>query len=142
MHPLHIPAVFACYTQKHSVFLLRRTRSLRSKTLLSPFQKNGENIGSSTGRTFNPVGRSDFGVAEIFPPAVVKRMAKTKEMLPRYTAFFPLRHPERSAAQRAESNGSRNALSHNKSLQIYLRHIALHMQNRTVTNFTNNKKVF
>ncbi|MBQ8719275.1 MAG: hypothetical protein IJY66_08420, partial [Clostridia bacterium] len=31
-----------------------------------------------------------------------------EEMLSGCAAFFPLRHPERSAAQRAESNGSRN----------------------------------
>jgi hypothetical protein len=48
-----------------------------------------------------------------FAFAVLKKRRKLqgflwKERLSRYTPFFPLRHPERSAAKRAKSNGSRN----------------------------------
>jgi hypothetical protein len=51
-----------------------------------------------------------------FAFAVSKKRRKLQgvlreEILLGCAAFFPLRHPERSAAQRAESNGSRSGFS-------------------------------
>jgi hypothetical protein len=67
------PCCFACYTQKRSRVFAKRTRLSQS---------------------------ADFAFA------ASKRTAKTEEflreeMLSGCAAFFPLRHPERSAAKRA-----------------------------------------
>ena len=47
----HVPPVVACYTQKTLAHFLLNTRGCCIvETLLSPFQKNGENVGVFYGK--------------------------------------------------------------------------------------------